>query len=127
MEKKEKYTLEYAFNSSPKVLYNRISTVAGLSEWFADNVMIKGDNFIFVWDDAEQEAKLLGKKDLDYAKFKWIDDEDDKEYFEFKIEIDEITNDVSLLVTDFAYEDEKEDDIDLWEAQIDNLRGVIGS
>jgi len=109
------------------VLYNRISTVAGLSEWFADNVMIKGDNFIFVWDDSEQEAKLLGKKELDYAKFKWIDDDDAKTYFEFKVEIDEITNDVSLLVTDFAYEDEKEDDIDLWEAQIDSLRSVIGS
>ncbi len=127
MEKKEKYTLEYAFNSSPKVLYNRISTVAGLSEWFADNVMIKGDKFIFVWDDGEQEAKLLGKKDLDYARYKWLDDDDDKAYFEFKIEIDELTNDVSLMVTDFAYEDEKEDDIDLWEAQIDSLRSVIGS
>jgi hypothetical protein len=127
MEKKEKYTLEYAFNSSAKILYNRISTVAGLSEWFADNVMIKGDKFIFVWDDIEQEAKLLGKKDLDYARFKWLDDEDDKTYFEFKIEIDELTNDVSLMVTDFAYEDEKEDDIDLWEAQIENLRSVIGS
>jgi len=127
MEKKEKYTLEYAFKSPPKVLYNRISTVGGLSEWFADNVMIKGDNFIFVWDDGEQEAKLLGKKDLDYARYKWIDDEDDKTYFEFKIEIDELTNDISLLVTDFAYEDEREDDIDLWEAQIDSLRSVIGS
>ena len=127
MEKKEKYTLEYAFNSPPKVLYNRISTVAGLSEWFADNVMIKGDNFIFVWDGSEQEAKVLGRKDLDYARYKWIDDEDDKTYFEFRIQIDELTNDISLMVTDFAYEDEKEDDIDLWEAQVDSLRSVIGS
>ena len=127
MEKKEKYTLEYAFKSSPKVLYNRISTVAGLSEWFADNVMLKGDNFIFVWDDEEQEAKLLGRKELSYAKYKWIDDEDDKTYFEFRIEIDDLTGDVSLLVTDFAYEDEKEDDIYLWEAQVDSLKSVIGS
>jgi hypothetical protein len=127
MEKKIKYSLEYGFNSPPKVLYSRISTVAGLSEWFADNVMVNGDNFIFVWDDSEQEAKLLGKKDLSYAKFKWVDDEDDKSYFEFRIEIDGITGDVALIITDFAYEDEKEDDIDLWEAQIDSLRGVIGS
>ena len=127
MEKKEKYTLEYAFNSSPKVLYNRISTVAGLSEWFADNVMLKGDNFIFVWDGDEQEAKLLGRKDLSFAKYKWIDDEDDKTYFEFRIEIDDLTSDVSLMITDFAYEDEKEDDVDLWEAQVDSLKSVIGS
>ena len=127
MEKKVKYTLEYSFNSSPKVLYNRISTVAGLSEWFADDVTLKGKNFVFVWDGTEQEAELLGKKELTYAKFRWIDEEDDKAYFEFRINVDELTGDVALIITDFAYEDEKEDDIDLWEAQIDNLKSVIGS
>ncbi len=127
MNKIEKYTLEYTFKSSPKVLYNRISSASGLSEWFADDVSVNGDKFIFTWDKHEQEAKLISEKDQIYARFKWLDDEDEKTYFEFKINIDDITGDVALIITDFAYSDEKEDAINLWQAQIENLHRIIGS
>ncbi len=127
MDKLEKYTLEYTFKSSPKVLYNRISTVGGLSEWFADDVSINGDKYTFTWDGSEQDAKLISSKDQVSARFKWLDDEDEKTYFEFKISIDDITGDVALIITDFAYADEKEDAINLWEAQIDDLHQIIGS
>lgn len=127
MDKLEKYTLEYTFKSSPKILFNKISTPGGLSEWFADNVNIKGDSYIFEWDGSKQEAKVIGTKEQTYIKFKWIDDEDEKAYFEFRVDIDDITGDVALLITDFAYEDEQEDAVDLWEAQIDELHNLIGS
>jgi uncharacterized protein YndB with AHSA1/START domain len=126
MEKKEKYTLEYTFKSSPKVLYNRISTPGGLAEWFADDVMLNGKKYIFQWDGSEQIAELIAKKDGVYTRFRWVDEEDDKAYFEFRITVDEITGDVALIVTDFAYPDEKEDNIDLWEAQIEDLHHLIG-
>lgn len=127
IDKLEKYTLEYTFNSSHKVLYNRISTVSGLSEWFADDVSINGDKYTFSWDGTAQDAKLIASKDQVYSRFKWIDDEDEKTYFEFKINIDEITGDVALIITDFAYEDEREDAINLWEAQIEDLHQIIGA
>ena len=123
---KEKYTLEYSFRTSIKLLYSRISTPDGLSEWFADDVHIKGDNYIFIWDDEEQPAKIVQKKENSFIKFQWIDDEDEKAYFEFRIEVDELTEDVALVITDFAYEDEKDDNIDLWEAQVDDLHGILG-
>ena len=127
MDTLEKYTLEYTFKSSPRVLFSRISTVGGLSEWFADDVSINGDKYTFTWDGVEQFAKKVSSKDQSYVRFKWLDDEDEKTYFEFKISIDDITGDVALLITDFAYEDEQEDAINLWEAQIDDLHAIIGA
>ncbi len=122
---KEKFQLEFTLNTSPKLLYTRLSTPSGLSEWFADNVQINGKNFTFFWDDSEQVAKLLMKKANEYVRFQW--EEDDGEcFFEFRITKDELTGDVALIITDFAESDEIEDTKDLWESQVGELRRAIG-
>ena len=60
-------------------------------------------------------------------RFKWLESEDDS-YFEFKIDIDSITNDVTLIITDFAEDDEeKEHEVNLWNTQINALMKSIGS
>ena len=47
MEFSRQYTLEFPIKSSIKVLYKRLSTPSGLSEWFANDVNIKnGITFI---------------------------------------------------------------------------------
>ena len=51
----------------------------------------------------------------------------DESYFEFRIQVDEITKDVSLMVTDFAEEDEVEESKMLWKNQIDELKHRIGA
>ena len=129
MDEKIKYELEFPLNSSPQLLFQYISTPSGLSEWFADNVNSRGEFFTFIWDGSEEKARLSSKKSGEKVKFRWID-EDNKDtdyYFELRILEDEITKDVSLMVTDYA----KEDDIDearlLWENQISDLKHVIGS
>ena len=53
---RRKIELEYIFSSSVKVLFSRLSTPAGLSEWFADDVFQKGNQFIFIWNGSEQPA-----------------------------------------------------------------------
>lgn len=129
MDTKIRYEIEFAVNSSPQLLYQYISTPSGLSEWFADNVNSRGEWFTFIWDDTEEKARLASKKTNERIKFKWID-EDDKEtdyFFELKISEDEITKDVSLIVTDFAFEDEVEESKQLWKNQIADLKHVIGS
>jgi len=99
-----------------------------LSEWFADNVNLKNNIFTFFWDDSEQSAKLLKKKTNKFIQFKWVDDDDKDSYFEFNIQVDEMTSDVSLIITDFAEDfDEKEEQILLWKQQIENLKRAIGS
>ncbi len=124
---KEKYQLEFSINSSPKILFNRLSTASGLNEWFADNVGIQGKIFTFEWSGTEQKAEMVNRKDLKYVRYHWLDDEDDKAYFEFKLIIDELTSDLALIVTDFAEPDEVEDSKELWDTQISELKRILGS
>ena len=129
MDTKIRYEIEFAVNSSPQLLYQYISTPSGLSEWFADNVNSIGEWFTFIWDDTEEKARLASKKTNERIKFKWIDEDDNETdyFFELKISEDEITKDVSLIVTDFAFEDELEESKQLWKNQIADLKQVIGS
>ena len=122
-----KYTLEFPINSSVTILYKRLSTPEGLAEWFADDVFIKDKIYTFYWDSSAQSAMLLKKENNEYIRFKWEDDSNEG-YFEFFIQIDEMTQDVALIVTDFAEdEDEKEEQTNLWTKQIDQLKRAIGS
>lgn len=123
---KIKYELEFVMKSSASLLYKYLSSPSGLSEWFADNVNSRGEIYTFIWDGSEEQAKLLTKKRDQFIKFKWLEDDDKDSYFEFKIEIDAITKDVSLLITDFADDDELEESKMLWESQIEQLQGLIG-
>ncbi len=122
---KKKFQLEFTLNTSPKLLYTRLSTPSGLSEWFADNVQLDGKNFVFFWDNSEQVAKMLMKKANEYIRFQWLDEDKDT-FFEFRITKDELTGDVALIISDFADEDEVEDAIDLWESQVAELKRAIG-
>ncbi|AXT49326.1 SRPBCC domain-containing protein [Aquimarina sp. BL5] len=129
MSEKIKYELEFVIQSSPQLLYQYISTPSGLSEWFSDNVNSRGEMFTFIWDDSEEEAKLLSKKSGERIKFRWMadDEEGDDYFFELRIQVDEITKDVSLMVTDFSDDDEMEESKMLWDNMISNLKHVLGS
>ena len=122
-----KYTLEFPIKSSVSVLFNAVSTPDGLSEWFANNVNWKGNVYTFIWDDSEEEAELLKKVNNQLVRFRWLNEDDDI-FFEFRIEVDPVTNDVILLVTDFAEDEEdKENETKLWETQVYALMKRIGS
>ena len=129
MDVKVRYELEFPVNSSPQLLYQYISTPSGLSEWFADNVNSRGEYFTFMWNGSQEKARLTSKKSGEKVKFRWLDDQDKDTdlYFELKILEDEITKDVSLMVIDYADEDEVEEARRLWENQISDLKHVIGS
>ena len=122
---KKKYELEYTVNTTPSVLFNRLSTAGGLAEWFADDVHIKEDIFTFVWEGNEQQARILQKKAQSHIRMQWLDD-DPETYFEFRLRKDELTGDLALLITDFAEDDEKEDAVDLWNSQISELKRNLG-
>jgi len=98
-----------------------------MSEWYADNVNSRGEFFTFIWEGSEEKARLLGKKTGERIKFRWVEDEETDYYFEMRIVVDEITKDVSLVVTDFAEEDEIEEGKMLWENMVSNLKHVLGS
>ena len=123
-----KYTLEFPIHSSVNILYKRLSTASGLSEWFADDVMIRDKIFTFLWDGSNQKAKLLKLKTNQLIRFKWEDNDNQEDYFEFLIQVDEITLDVSLMITDFAEsKQDQEEQTALWNKQISILKRAIGS
>ena len=126
MSDKIKYELEFPIQASPNMLYQYISSASSLSEWYADNVNSRGKIFSFFWDGVEEQAELVSSKNNQFVKFKWLE-EDDNYYFEIKIVVDELTKDVSLMVTDFSEEDEVEESKMLWESQIADLKQALRS
>ena len=126
MSDKIKYELEFPIQASPNMLYQYISSASSLSEWYADNVNSRGKIFSFFWDGIEEQAELVSSKNNQFVKFKWLEEDDDY-YFEIKIVVDELTKDVSLMITDFSEEDEVEESKMLWESQIADLKQVLGS
>ena len=122
-----KFVLEYYLNCSPKVLFSRLSTPEGLGEWFAEKVDAEGDLFTFFWNNAASKARLAAIKENKLVRFEWTGMENEEcNYFEFRINVEELTSSLALLISDFAEEDEKEDSISLWDSQITDLKRLLG-
>lgn len=126
-EPKGKFELEYVMRTSAGILYEFLTSPSGLAEWFADDVNIHDGIFTFFWEGSEQKARLIGFKDEKYVRLQWLD-KPDGTFFEFRIEKDDLTGDISLIVTDFADEaaDLKTSKL-LWDSQVNQLLHVIGS
>ncbi|MGB3590521.1 MAG: START-like domain-containing protein [Nonlabens sp.] len=123
-----KFDLEFPVQVSPNLLYQHFATPSGMSEWFADNVNSRGEYFRFIWDGQEEVAKIIKRVKGDRARYQWDYDEDTDKYFEFRIQVDDITKDVSLMITDFGDDDDEvEEQKMFWENQISELKKVLGS
>ncbi len=122
-----KYEMEFIVKSSADLLFEFLYTSSGLSEWFCDDVNIRNGIYTFVWDGQLQQARLLKTIENQLVRFQWVDKVDGS-YFEFKIQKDELTNDISLIVTDFAENTQDANSSKLlWQSQVDKLLHVIGS
>jgi hypothetical protein len=126
---KEKYELEFILNSSPRILEKMFSSADGLGEWFADDVTVKDDIYTFKWDGSSEQARLINHKVQSRIRFKWLTDEEEEldSYFEIGYNIDPITNQVALNITDFAFPEDKESAILLWNQQVTDLKRILGA
>lgn len=120
-----KYTCEFPFRAKSELIYNYCSSASGLADWFADDVRVSGKMYTFEWDGTDEKAEMVAKKINKMAKFKWVE-RDEEEYLIFEMVKDEITNDVSLVVSDHEEEDEVEDAKAVWAVSIDQLKAIIG-
>lgn len=122
-----KFEMEFVVHASAEMLYEFLSTPSGLSEWFCDDLNIRNGIYTFIWEDQMQQARLLKTMELQLVRFQWVDKVDGS-YFEFRIQRDDLTNDISLIITDFAETvSERESSKLLWHSQIEKLMHVIGS
>ena len=126
MSKKVLYTLEFPVRCSPTILYEFLSTPSGLQEWFADKVDERDGVFAFNWNGSDEKAELLDSELDKFVRYRWLHSPKD-EYFEFRIERTEISNQTILIVKDFAEKKEIKDQSQLWEYQVKDLFHRIGS
>ena len=126
MSKKVLYTLEYPVRCSPGILYDFLRSPAGLQEWFAEKVDERDDVFSFSWNGNTDKAELLESEEAKFVKFHWQHMPKD-EYFEFRIEKSEVTNQTILIVKDFAEKKDIKDQSQLWEYQVKELFHRLGS
>ncbi len=123
---KIKYTMEFPMKSIPiALLWTYLSTPNGLERWFCDTVKQEGKRYTFGWSGSEQEATLVAMRTCSYVRFHWTD-EKDKSFFEFRIEVSELTDSTNLVVTDYSAPDELEESRDVWNNQVEVLQRQLG-
>ncbi|MBM3163934.1 MAG: SRPBCC domain-containing protein [Bacteroidetes bacterium] len=126
---KEKFVIQVLLKTSAKVLESKISTPAGLGEWFCEDVNEREGHYFFKWDNHEEKAALLAHKPFQFIRFKWSEDEENNldTFFEIATEKDALTSNITLVITDFSYPEDKDNSVMMWEQQIVKLRRLIGS
>jgi hypothetical protein len=125
--RKERVVMEFYVHSSPNVLYELISTPSGFAEWYCTDVHVRGEQWTFVWAEEQEETTMIGRRLGEVIRFHRNDDEDEATFFEFRIRIDDMTNEVALIVTDHGWPHEVDAIRNLWSSQIANLVRVLGA
>ncbi len=123
---KQLFTLEFPVRCSPGILFEFLSTPAGLSEWFADKVDERDGVFYFGWNGSVESAEVVERELDKFIRFRWHHAGPD-EYFEMRIEKSEITNQTILVIKDFADKKEIKDQSQLWDHQIKDLFHRLGN
>lgn len=121
-----KIDMEFIFRASPAILHQFLTLPENLVRWFADGVDITDDVYTFSWDGSDESALLLDDIEEERLRFKWEDEGEEEEYFEFRMYKSDITRQTILEITDFCDDDEVKEQKDLWEKQISALRDACG-
>jgi uncharacterized protein YndB with AHSA1/START domain len=122
---KFKFSQEYSFKTSPKVLYNYISTPGGMQQWFADKVTMDSDhNYHFHWDAEEHVAELTTRLNKS-ARFDFLGT-DMGNFLEFKFIPSEIDNSIYMKVTDCSDNTDVDELESMWKSLISDLKEIVG-
>jgi len=120
-----KIELEFIFRASPAILYKFFTTPSCLIRWFCDEVDIQGEVFTFMWSGSEEVAEMIDDIEDERVRFEWEDGEDG-EYLEFSMNRSPVTGETILVITDYCDDDEVDDQKQLWESQMKQLRQETG-
>jgi len=126
MSKKELFSLEFPVRCSPGILFEFLSTPAGLQEWFADRVDERDNIFSFSWNGTVDKAEMVESEEDKFIRFHWLH-APSEEYFEFRIEKSEVTNQTILVIKDFAEKKDLKDQSQLWDYQVKDLFHRLGN
>ena len=128
---KQKIDIEYPLmTTSPNIVWEQISSAHGLERWLADHVTEEDGVFTFIWGEpwTQQDirkAQLVEFVKNDHITLHWEEEEDDS-FLEMRIEKSDLTNNLNLLITDFADDDDADGLKILWESNLDRLHRASG-
>ena len=123
---KQLFSLEYPVRCSPTILYEFLSTPAGLQEWFADKVDERDAVFSFSWNGSVEKAEVVELEEGKFIRFHWVT-APSNEYFEFSIEKSEVSSQTILVIKDFAEKKNIPDQSRLWGVQVHDLFHRLGN
>ena len=130
----QKLTLEYPLSTkSTRLVWDMISNAAGLQKWLADQVVEDEQSMTFTWghpwtERDTKKSRILEKEKMNYIRMLWDYHEDTPEaYWELRIAQSDETGHLSLLITDYADdEDEAADLRGIWDDNLERLHRVSG-
>jgi uncharacterized protein YndB with AHSA1/START domain len=125
---KNKFQTEFEINASKKMLYPYIYSASGLAQWLADDVNINEDKiYNFIWEEEDHKYRMAAHRTNSFVKFESTDEEDDDpNYFEIRLEMNELTQSVFIRIVDYTDNTDEEELQDLWESLIFNLKEIVG-
>jgi hypothetical protein len=120
---KVKIHLEYPLNgTSRNIIWGAISTPTGLEGWFADKVKPEGKFLTFHWGKTEaRTAEIIASRSYSFIRLHWVDEPNLRNYFEIKMNYDELTDSYTLEITDFADPDDVDGLKELWNSEVEAL------
>ena len=129
---KQKFVGENPINASRKMLFPYLSTATGLCQWFADDVNINNidKTMIFIVDGDERIAVIDSIKNNRYVRFRFLkDDEKPKQNdtLEFRLEINELTQEVFVRVEEYTESDDLDESYQIWDNLLAQLKEIIGA
>ena len=129
-----KLTIEYPLSTkSPKIIWDMISNAAGLQKWLADVVTEDDETMTFTWGQPwterdTKQSRILEKAKYGHIRMLWDYHEDTPEaIWEMRIEESEVTDQLVLLITDYAADADEEADLrGIWDDNLERLHRVSG-
>ena len=118
-------------SKSANIIWALMSTPEGLAKWLADEGTRDGDTLTFTcgntWSHHEtRTAAVIDRKDYEYIRLRWSEDEYRDTYLELRMEKSDITGDYILVITDYAPDGDTATLEDIWDANMDALHRSTG-
>ena len=132
---KQRIDIEYPLTTkSHNIVWDLISSAHGLERWLADRVEESDGEYIFTWGEPWTQQDVRKAQLIEYVKYsnirlKWEEDYaegDEDSYWEIRVGQSELTRHLTLMITDFAEDDEADSLRILWESNLEKLHRASG-
>jgi uncharacterized protein YndB with AHSA1/START domain len=124
--KRSKVEMEFILRASPTLIYQFVTTPACMIRWYCDEVEINEDLFSFVWNGNIEDAEMVDDIEDERVRYKWLDADNEKEYFEFRTYRSDVTQETILEITDYCDLGDEKSTKDWWTQKVNILKQECG-